>query len=344
MRGGPIMTTVSNGTVMSVVASALSRGLTISEVQDAAGIPCTVLMNPETRPPEDVMPRIVALIGERFPHEPITLDIARAAPFSFFGGLADGARYADDLRTATKLLAKNCSVISDQLELTFLEGPSDAKLISSHPMNHMDGGRSAEIGSALVARLFTEFLGIPDCFERVTFSHEPHCDAAHYVDYFGVPVEFGAREISLVIKPEKLDERIKQANVDLFNYVQTHLSGVKKQIEAAKEPRELKALRKAAAENAEAGVFNTASVAAVANMSVRTAQRITAQNGTTVQGLIEKVREHRATELLRDNRNDIGSIAFLLGYSDERAFRRAFQRWTGRTPSDYRKQLNKQIE
>ena len=100
----------------------------------------------------------------------------------------------------------------------------------------------------------------------------------------------------------------------------------------------------AAAENAEAGVFNAASVAAAANMSVRTAQRTTAEHGTTVQGLIDKVREHRATELLRDNRNDIGSIAFLLGYSDERAFRRAFQRWTGRTPSDTRKQLNKQIE
>ena len=79
-------------------------------------------------------------------------------------------------------------------------------------------------------------------------------------------------------------------------------------------------------------------------MSVRTAQRITAEHGTTIQGLIEKVREHRAIELLRDNRNDIGSIAFLLGYSDERAFRRAFQRWVGQTPSDYRRQLNKQIE
>ncbi|NEQ04400.1 helix-turn-helix transcriptional regulator, partial [Moorena sp. SIO3F7] len=156
--------------------------------------------------------------------------------------------------------------------------------------------------------------------------------------------EFDADEISLIIKPEKLGERIKQANVELFNYVQTHLSGIKKQIEAAKEPKELKALRKAAAENAQAGVFNTASVAAAANMSVRTAQRITAEHGTTLQGLIDKVREHRATELLRDNRNDIGSIAFLLGYSDERAFRRAFQRWTGQTPSDYRRQYNKQIE
>ncbi len=338
------MTTVSNGTVMSVVASALSRGLSIADVQDAAGISCSVLMNPEARPPEDVMPRIVALLGDRFPQEPVTLDIARAAPFSFFGGLADGTRYADNLRAATKLLAKNCTIISDQLELTFHEGSSEAKIVSSHPMNHMDGGRSAEIGSALIARLFAEFLGIPDCFERITFSHEPHCDEAHYTGYFGVPVEFNASEISLILRPEKLDERIAQANVDLFNYVQTHLSGIKKQIEAAKEPRELKTLRKAAAENAQAGVFTTASVAAAANMSVRTAQRVAAEHGTTVQGLIDKVREHRAIELLRDDRNDIGSIAFLLGYSDERAFRRAFRRWIGQTPSDYRRRLNKQIE
>jgi len=338
------MTTVSNGTVMTVVASALSRGLSIAEVQDAAGISCNILMNPSARPPEDVMPKIVAMIGERFPREPISLDIARAAPFSFFGGLAEGARYADDLRTATRLLTKNCAVISDQLELTFHEGPGAAKIVSAHPMNHMDGGRSAEIGSALIVRLFSEFLGIPDCFDRITFSHAPHCDEIHYTDYFGVPVTFNAGEISLILKAEKLDDRIRQANVALFNYVQTHLSGLKKQIDAAREPKELKTLRNAAAENAQAGVFNAASVAAAANMSVRTAQRIAAEHGTTLQGLIDTVREHRARELLRDSRNDIGSIAFLLGYSDERAFRRAFQRWSGQTPSDFRRQFNKAIE
>ena len=79
-------------------------------------------------------------------------------------------------------------------------------------------------------------------------------------------------------------------------------------------------------------------------MSVRTAQRVAAEHGMTLQDLIDKVREQRAVELLQDSRNNIGSIAFLLGYSDERAFRRAFQRWTGRTPSDFRKQLMKQIE
>jgi AraC-like DNA-binding protein len=329
---------------MSVVASALSRGLSIVEVEDVAGISCDILLNPQIRPPEDVVPKIVAALGARFPNEPITMDIARAAPFSFFGGLADGARYADNLRTAIELLVKNCSIISDKLEMTFHENSNGVKLVHNHPMNHMDGGRSAEIGSALIPRLFTEFLGMPDCIERITFSHAANCDVKHYLEYFGVPVEFNASEISLIMKPERLDAPIKRANVELFNYNKTHLSGIKKQIEAAKEPKELKSLRRAAAENAQAGVFNTASVAAAANMSVRTAQRIAAENGMTIQGLIDKVRQHRAMELLRDSRNDIGSIAFLLGYSDERAFRRAFRRWVGQTPSEYRRQANKQIE
>ncbi|MGX9355004.1 helix-turn-helix domain-containing protein [Roseobacteraceae bacterium S113] len=316
----------------------------IGDVQQAAGVTCDELMNPEARLPEDAMPKIVAVLAEKYPSEPFTLDIARAAPFSFFGGLADGARYADDLRNATTLVTKNCAVISDQLVLTFYDDPVSPRIVSSHPMNHMDGGRSAEIGSASLKRLFTEYLGIGDCFQRITFSHGPNFNEVHYVEYFGVPVDFNAPEISLILKPESLGRQIKYANVDLFNYVKTHLSGVKKQIEAAKEPKELKILRRATAANAEAGVFNAASVAAAANMSVRTAQRIASENGTTVQGMIDKVRGTRATELLQDNRNDIASIAFLLGYSDERAFRRAFQRWTGQTPSDYRRQLNKQIE
>ena len=93
-------------------------------------------------------------------------------------------------------------------------------------------------------------------------------------------------------------------------------------------------------------MFNAASVAAAANMSVRTAQRVTAEHGTTVQGLIDKVREHRATELLRDNHNDIGSIAFLLGYSDETGLSKSFPTMDRSehplTIDD--KQLNKQIE
>jgi len=330
------MTTLSTGTAIATISFALSRGLTTEEIQEATGYSCFELLKPDTRVSEDIMPNILAVLAEKFPGEPFALEMARAAPFSYFGGLADGAQFAKDLRTSIQLFVKNSSVIADQLEIEFIEEPTTARFISRHPMDHIDDGRSHEVGLGLIARLFTEFLGVASCVERVTFTHEPNSDIKSYTDYFGVPVEFGSTEMALYIKPEKLASKIKHANVNLFNYVTTHFSVVQKQIKIFNEPREMTSLRKSAAENVLAGVFNATGVAAGANMSVRTAQRLASENGTSIQELVDQFRECRAKELLADNNNDIGAIAFMLGYSEDRAFRRAFRRWTGQSPSDFR--------
>lgn len=329
-------TTLNTGAAMANVAFALSQGLTADELYEATGISCCELLNPHTRSPEHMMPNILALLAEKFPGEPFALEMARAAPFSYFGGLADGAQFAHELRDAIDLFVKNSTLIADQLEISFSEDVDMPKFISRHPMDHIDDGRSHEVGMGLVTRLFSEFLGVSDCLEHVTFKHEPNCDETHYVKFFGVPVDFNAPETALYLKPEKLSSKLKHGNVNLFNYVKTHLSVVQKQIDIFKEPREMTMLRSAAAENVIAGVFTTAAVAAAANMSLRTAQRISSEHGTSVQALIDNVREKRAKELLVDGRNELSAISFILGYSDERSFRRAFRRWTGKSPSDFR--------
>lgn len=330
------MTTLHAGVAMASIAFALSRGLSADEIQEATGVSCYELLNPNTRPPENMMPNILALMAERFPAEPFALEMARAAPFSYFGGLADGAQFAHELRDAINLFVKNSTIIADQLDITFSEDVDTPHLISRHPMDHVDEGRSHEVGMGLVSRLFSEFLGISDCLERVTFRHGPNCDEAHYVSFFGVFADFHAPEMALYFKREKLGSKIKYGNVKLFNYVKTHLSIVQKQTDSLKEPREMTMLRKAAAENVIAGVFTAAAVAAAADMSLRTAQRISFEHGTSVRKLIESVREKRARELLAAGQNDLNAISLILGYSDERAFRRAFYRWAGKSPSEFR--------
>ena len=44
----------------------------------------------------------------------------------------------------------------------------------------------------------------------------------------------------------------------------------------------------------------------------------------------------RALDLIRESSHTVTSIAPLLGYSEIASFTRAFQRWTGRAPSQYR--------
>ncbi|MEL7048892.1 MAG: AraC family transcriptional regulator ligand-binding domain-containing protein [Pseudomonadota bacterium] len=155
------MSRMRAGSAAPVVSYALSRGLTMSEIQETTGVLCQELMAPEGRLPDSVVPQLWLLMSSRFPNEPLTLDMARAAPFSFFGGLADGAQFADDLRAAIGLLVANSRIIADRMEVTFEEGTAESKLVSHHPLDAVDGGRSAEMGIALAVRLIRDRVKRP---------------------------------------------------------------------------------------------------------------------------------------------------------------------------------------
>ncbi|WP_297623005.1 AraC family transcriptional regulator [Nocardia sp.] len=73
------------------------------------------------------------------------------------------------------------------------------------------------------------------------------------------------------------------------------------------------------------------------SVSTRTLQRRLADQGTSWREELEVVRYQHAKSLLRDTQLPLQSIAGRLGYSDHRTLRRAFQRWTGQSPNDYRR-------
>lgn len=77
-------------------------------------------------------------------------------------------------------------------------------------------------------------------------------------------------------------------------------------------------------------------IASAAGISVRTLQRRLAERGVDYSALVEGARFDMASHLLKDNRCKLIDIAFDLGYADAASFTRAFRRWTGVTPSEYR--------
>ena len=77
-------------------------------------------------------------------------------------------------------------------------------------------------------------------------------------------------------------------------------------------------------------------VAGAMGTSVRTLQRRLRATGSTYADVVQRVRYAAARRMLRSRRRRIGEIAASLGYSDPAHFTRAFQRWTGLTPRDFR--------
>jgi AraC-like DNA-binding protein len=76
--------------------------------------------------------------------------------------------------------------------------------------------------------------------------------------------------------------------------------------------------------------------AEIAGLSVRTLQRRLREEGASYMGLIDRVRCEAALSSLRDDTQSLKEIGQRLGYSDQAAFTRAFQRWVGTTPGEYR--------
>ncbi len=77
-------------------------------------------------------------------------------------------------------------------------------------------------------------------------------------------------------------------------------------------------------------------VAEAAGMSVRSLQRRLASEGLTFSRLVDEVRLEMAVPQLRDRGIRLTDIALSLGYSDPAHFTRAFSRWAGVSPSEYR--------
>lgn len=72
-------------------------------------------------------------------------------------------------------------------------------------------------------------------------------------------------------------------------------------------------------------------------MSPRTLKRKLKQVGTSFQIVLDSVRKGVAVEYLTQTHKTVDEIANLLGYSDPSNFGRAFKKWTGKRPSEYRR-------
>jgi AraC-like DNA-binding protein len=81
-------------------------------------------------------------------------------------------------------------------------------------------------------------------------------------------------------------------------------------------------------------------IADVAGMSVRALQRRLAEDGLTYKRIVDEARFQVSADLLSDPHVKLIEIAHDLGYSDQANFNRAFRRWAGIPPSEYRLQLH----
>lgn len=157
------------------------------------------------------------------------------------------------------------------------------------------------------ARLYAEYLGCPVYFDNGVC--ELHYDAA----ILDQPAQL-AHKLTSALMQATCERLIGQAKTSMG------ISGQVYQILMV-SPGQLPSME---------------DIAAMLQMNERTMRRKLEAEGTSFGKIIDDVRASLAAEYLRSTKMTTEDIASLVGFSDAANFRRAFKRWTGKTPSEYR--------
>ena len=170
--------------------------------------------------------------------------------------------------------------------------------------------------------------------DQLIFRHAQPSYIKEYEKFFGSPVAFRRRENAAVFDAKLLDVPLSGAFPSLHKQAE-YL--VEKRLQ--KLPRKLglvAALENVFAEHPELLGQGIAQVSRRLGLEPRTLQRRLQDQKQSFAELQAHARYRMAMHLLETGTQDIESISEQLGFSDRRSFTRAFQRWNGMSPSEFR--------
>ena len=169
---------------------------------------------------------------------------------------------------------------------------------------------------------------------EVRFAHPQPKDTREHLRFFRSPVRFATGENALILSASLLELPCVGADPSLLAVLDRYAAD---RLELAPRSTHLADRARAAlAEDLRGGEPSVERLASRLKMSVRTLNRALAAEQTSYRKLLDQLRQELAARLFRDNRVAIPEVAFLTGFSELSAFYRAFKRWTGQTPAEFR--------
>lgn len=182
------------------------------------------------------------------------------------------------------------------------------------------------------ARLLTQSALSPS---KVWFTHPAPTSTTAWDAFFGTKVSFGAERTAMRFSEEQLRMPLPRADAQLGLFLQSLANdALAKRSPVEESP--LERVRQLIGEELQRGVPELGTIARRLAVSERTLRRRLAEESTTFRDLLDETRASLAREYVRDRRMQLSEVAFMLGFSEPSAFHRAFRRWTGRTPAEWR--------
>ncbi len=283
---------------------------------------------------------ILGLVAKKVPDRAaLSVRYAQSIDLDKLGTIALAFKAAPNLRGALNRIARYQSLLSDSIRY-HLDAHGTSTFLRQDLLYASGPGHvfSPEAGLAAIFCGVQQVAADKVTPERVTFRHDPPRDAELFGGLFSCEVTFGAEADGILFSQDCLETANKLGDLALSEFLTKHLDAELEQLNT--EPVLVRSTKQEIARVLSEGLPRMADVARELGISARSYHRKLADHGASFQTLAEETRREIAFGMLSDEANSLAEIAFLTGFSEQSAFNRAFKRWTGQTPANYRREKN----
>lgn len=327
-------TTIASYT-LAIKMALEANGYDASDIFEAAGL--------EKVPGQDPMKRlttaqVAALFREsvrRSGNPAFGLTVARFLHPSSTHALGYALLASSSLRDACERLVYYFRIASSQGVYRIEENEDQFRLILEVTAEGV-AFETIDAWCAFIVRVF-QMIYRPDFAPLSVKLTRPRIEGYEdaYTRSFRVPVSFDAPYCEICIDPSVVDLPLLGGNREIAS---EHDKILQSYIAALDMEDIVNRVKKIILRNLASENCTKQHVAAELAMSPSSLQQKLATRDTNFQELLNQVRKSLALDYMEQSRISITEMGFLLGFNDTSSFTRAFRRWTGKSPREYRRE------
>ena len=331
--------TVSAGLTRSILDYAVEQGADTGTLLAAAGIGLEALEDQDARVPFAAYLTLIRTASQLTSDPALSLNHAvntRIDSQTVVGLIVhSSASVADAMNQLNRYarLMVEVDVMARGERFSVDAGPGGVWIVDNRP----DPNASPEITEGAFGTFVGEFRReFPDqpFALQIEVTHAAPAHAADYVRLLGCPVHFGARRNALQIAPHWLTQTFDNTSRYVFGIFTERADALLAELEQTDSLRgRVEALL---LPQLHRGTIAIDAVAAELGMSRATLYRRLKDEGLTFAELVDGLRARLAADYLAARKVSVNETAYLVGFSEASSFVRAFRRWTGKTPAEYR--------
>lgn len=315
----------------------LASGLTQTELEQASQLP--VCQDPQAynQIPLEQLQQIYGYAFERLNDPYMSLRIGQNLLLSDISKLQDMFTYIKDGWQLVEVLSRYFALISDVTGFEFVRQDSSCELQITLPDTRLSE-RHVDCVLSGMLRVGSLLLGLDSSDEDVYIGVSYACpgDEAEYQKILGCKVRFNQTKCFLHL-PNRYMQHLNPS-YDLHK-MQAAVAVAEKHLQEQKALDFVGRIETLVAQRLAQGVPLQQEVASHFNMSVRNLQRRLQARDTSYREVVDQVRCQQAKQMIAIGQRNMTDIAGALGFEETNSFFKAFKRWTGVTPGDYRKSL-----